>query len=247
MMSRSDEEADLEHIHTPEAIRERLEQGPQQSYLRDWIYGGIDGAVTTFAIVAGVVGAQLPTRVIIILGVANLVADGFSMAASNLSATRAEVQQLEHFRAIEYRHIELDPAGEGGEIRQIFANKGFEGEDLATVVDVVTADDDRWVDTMLSEEYGLPLEIRSPWFAAMMTFFAFLVCGAVPLLSYLFGVPNPFVWSAVLTGVTFFAVGSIKARWSVRSWWLSGLETFAIGSVAASAAWGIGYLLSGIS
>ena len=68
----------LEHDHDPEAIRERLAAGPGASYLRDWIYGGIDGAVTTFAIVSGVVGAQLSPGIVVILGLANLLADGFS-------------------------------------------------------------------------------------------------------------------------------------------------------------------------
>ena len=73
----------LEHAHTVEAISARLAKDPKVSYLRDWIYGGIDGAVTTFAIVAGVVGANLSSSVIIVLGLANLLADGFSMAAGN--------------------------------------------------------------------------------------------------------------------------------------------------------------------
>ncbi len=69
----------LEHGHTPEAVRLRLERGARINYLRDWIYGAIDGGVTTFAIVAGVVGANLPSAVVLLLGFANLVADGFAM------------------------------------------------------------------------------------------------------------------------------------------------------------------------
>ena len=70
----------MEHEHTVEAIGERLAAGPRHNYLRDWIYGGIDGSVTTFAVVTGVVGAQLSPVVIVIMGFANLVGDGFSMA-----------------------------------------------------------------------------------------------------------------------------------------------------------------------
>ena len=73
----------LEHSHTEQAIRARLARGPRSNYLRDWIYGGIDGAVTTFAIVAGVAGADLSAAVVLVLGFANLLADGFAMAASN--------------------------------------------------------------------------------------------------------------------------------------------------------------------
>ncbi len=237
---------DLEHRHTPEAIRRRLEDGPRQSYLRDWVYGGIDGSVTTFAIVAGVVGASLSHKVVIILGLANLIADGFSMAAGNYSATRTEEQQLEHFRAIEYRHVRVDPEGEREEIRQIYAAKGFEGEDLETAVEIVTADEERWVETMLAEEYGLPLEVRSAWTASFTTFASFVICGSVPLLAWLFRLEQPFAISAVLTAITFFAIGSIKSRWSVRSWWMSGLETLSVGVIAAGTAWGIGALLGGM-
>ena len=80
-------------IHSPRAIRERLSRPPKQSHLRDFIYGGIDGAVTTFAVVAGVAGVDLAATVVIILGVANLIADGFSMAVGNYVATRAELQE----------------------------------------------------------------------------------------------------------------------------------------------------------
>src|SRR6185436_3516866 len=159
----------MEHEHSSEAIAERLAAGPRQNYLRDWIYGGIDGSVTTFAIVSGVVGANLSPWIILVLGFANLLADGFSMAASNFLGTRAEHEDLKRLEAIEHRHVALDPEGEREEVRQIFELKGFAGQDLERVVQLVTADHERWVRTMLTEEYGLPGEIRSPWIAAFST------------------------------------------------------------------------------
>ncbi len=152
----------MEHSHHPLAIRERIEEGPKSSYLRDWVYGGIDGAITTFAIVAGVVGAELSTRVILILGAANIIADGFSMAASNYSGTKAELDDYQRHRAYEERQVERIPESERLEIREIFRAKGFEGDDLDRVVDVITSDKDRWVETMMVEEYGMPATFRSP-------------------------------------------------------------------------------------
>ena len=129
----------LEHSHTADAIAERLARGERPNYLRDWIYGGIDGAVTTFAIVAGVVGAQLSATIIIILGVANLVADGFSMAASNYSGTKSERDDLDRLREVEKRHIQLDPEGEREEVRQILAGMGLTSPTLEEAVTSITA------------------------------------------------------------------------------------------------------------
>jgi vacuolar iron transporter family protein len=235
------------HDHSPDAIAARLDEGPRSSYLRDFVYGGIDGAVTTFAIVSGVVGARLSPNVVIILGIANLLADGFSMAASNFSGTRAEHHELDLVRKMEERQIRVHPEGEREEIRQIYARKGFEGEDLERVVETITSDPALWVRTMIQEEYGMAAELRSPWRAAVSTMAAFVACGAVPLVPFLFGLESAAAWSLAATAVVFFAIGSAKARWSVIAWWRSGLETLAIGSIAAGIAWGIGALLGNLA
>jgi VIT1/CCC1 family predicted Fe2+/Mn2+ transporter len=237
----------MEHDHTPEAIHERLSSGPYHNYLRDWIYGGIDGSVTTFAVVSGVVGARLSTWVIIVMGFANLVADGFSMAASNFLGTRAEHDDVKRLEAIENRHIDLAPEGEREEVRQIFQSKGFSGTDLASIVALITADRTRWIKTMLTEEYGLAHSIRSPWLAAVSTFTAFVICGVMPLLPFLFGFSNPFSVSILLTGFVFFAIGTGKSRWSSESWWISGLSTLAVGTMAAGLAYAAGVVIDGMA
>jgi len=233
----------MEHEHTIEAIAERLSAGPRQNYLRDWIYGGIDGSVTTFAVVSGVMGARLSPWIILVMGFANLLADGFSMAASNFLGTRAEHEDRKRIEAIELRHIELEPEGEREEVRQIFRNKGFSGAELRGLVDLITSDRDRWVKTMLTEEYGLPQQIRSPWLAAASTFTAFLICGLVPLLPYLLGSESPLALSIALTGIVFFVIGSAKSRWSTASWWSSGGSTLAVGGAAAALAYAAGLVL----
>jgi vacuolar iron transporter family protein len=233
----------LEHEHTAEAIRARLAEGPRPSYLRDWVYGGIDGSVTTFAVVTGVVGAHLSPTVIVILGIANLLGDGFSMAASNYLGTRTERQEEEALRAQEQRHIASDPDGEREEVRQIFASKGFAGEDLDRAVAVVTSDEERWIQLMLTEEYGLPLQIRLASKAAFSTFSAFLLCGLVPLVPFILQTRKSFAASIAMTLVVFFLVGSARSRWLTQSWWGAGLETLAIGSIAAALAYGAGVII----
>lgn len=240
------------HSHAPSDIAARLQDGHQHNYLRDFVYGAIDGTVTTFAVVSGVAGAGLPTGIIIVLGVANLIADGFSMGASNFLGIRAESQVRERARRMEERQIEQHPAGEREEIRQIFESKGFEGEDLDRAVDIITADRKRWVETMLTDELGLSLEDPPAFKAALMTFMAFLVVGALPLLAFVVelvwsGMPGPYVWSAVMTGCAFFLVGMAKSWFVDQQWWRSGLETLVIGGAAAVLAYLVGMLLGDVA
>ena len=237
----------MEHEHSAEAIGERLSGGRRHSYLRDWVYGGIDGSVTTFAVVAGVVGAQLSPGVILVIGMANIIADGFSMAASNFLGTKTEHEEIEHLEEIENRHIDEFPDGEREEVRQIFKAKGFEGEDLERVTELITSDRSRWVQTMLTEEYGLPQAVRSPWLAAISTFSAFIICGLAALIPFILRLPHPLTLAALLTGCVFFAIGSLKSMWSTMSWWRSGLGTLTVGSMAAGLAYLVGVLLRGFA
>ena len=244
--------ADLAATHTPERIRQRLSAPQTHSYLRDFVYGAIDGTITTFAVVSGVAGAGLSSGVIIILGMANLIGDGFSMAASNYLGTKTEEELRKRARRTEELHISHYPEGEREEIRQIFSNKGFSGKQLEDVVDVITADQQRWVDTMMVEELRLPLEGPSAIRAAITTMVAFALVGLIPLLPFLYnlvasvGIQNPYVASTLFTGVAFFLVGAGKSWFVDETWYRAGTETLLIGGCAAALAYAVGMLLGGV-
>lgn len=242
----------LEAEHTGAAISARMAREPKQNFLRDSVYGAIDGCVTTFAVIAGAVGADLPGRVILILGFANLLADGFSMAVSNFLGIQAERDVLKRARAIEEQHIREVPDGERREIAEIFRQKGFEGELLDRVVETLTAHKQLWVDTMLREEWGLSLAKVSPVKAATATFLSFTFVGLLPLLPFVvlslqeFDPSYAFTASIASTAITFFCVGAVKSKFSSGFWLRSGLETLLMGGGAAALAYVVGVLLKGI-
>lgn len=239
----------LEASHTPEQVAARLKQKYAHSHVKDFVYGAIDGTVTTFAVVSGVAGAELSSRIVIIMGIANLLADGFSMAVSNYLGTRTETQLLEKTRQEELNQVNTFPDGEKEEIRQIYAQKGFTGDQLEDAVRTITGNQEQWVNTMLQEEFDLPLQGGVAWKAALSTFVAFLLVGSLPVFPFLwnwltrypFG--NPFLWSTIFTGIAFFGVGAAKSRFVNHAWYKSGLETLLLGGGAAALSYGVGLLL----
>jgi VIT1/CCC1 family predicted Fe2+/Mn2+ transporter len=235
----------LEADHSHEAIKVRMEKDYSHNYLSDAVLGGIDGCVTTFAVVAGTVGAGFPYAVAMVLGVANLVADGFSMAVSNYQATKSERDLVEKARREEERHIDLIPEGEREEVRQIFARKGIKGKTLEEVVKAVTADRKLWVDTMVAEEFGLQIEGANPLYSSLVTFGAFVFVGFLPLIPFLLHLPSSeiFLFSSVIAGLAFLAIGVIRGFVLHLSMIRTGLETLFTGGAAAFLSYIIGYWL----
>lgn len=232
----------FEHGHTPQEIAKRIGTPPGRGVLRDAIYGAIDGAVTTFAIVAGVAGAGLSPFIIVALGIANVLADGFSMAAANYSGTKADLDNIRRIRKVEEYHIKTYPEGERLEVREILSNMGLEGEVLSQATDAVTQDRENWIALMLEGEYGLGGVDPHPAKSAITTFLSFLVAGAIPLFPFILGVDDAFAISVTMTMVTFFAIGALKSLWSLSPWWRSAVETLLIGGVAATIAFYVGTL-----
>ena len=220
------------------------------NWVSDFVYGGIDGAVTTFAVVAGVEGASLSTGIILVLGFANLFADGFSMAVGKYSSDKAEIEEYERIKKLEYQHLKEKPDHEREEIEEIMKKYGFKGKDLKKAVDIITSDEDGWVDMMMRHEFNMTLENIRPFYGGLATLVSFLLIGFIPLMSYVFrdliGFDNVFLLTCILTTFALFIVGAVKSRFTARNWLVSGFETAFIGGVAAVIAFYIGLMLKGL-
>ena len=220
-----------------------------KDYISEFVYGGIDGAITTFAVVAGAEGASLGISVVIILGLANLIADGFSMSVGNFFSTKAERDAYERHRQVEYWEVENLREKEVQEIREIYEAKGFKGQLLEQVVEVITADKDVWVDTMMKEELEMVKSDKAPYKTAGMTFISFIIVGSVPLLSYVFVDSGPaiqndlFFYSCILTAVALAIVGSFKSFVTEKNMIIGILETLFLGGLAALLAYFVGDIL----
>lgn len=220
-------------------------------FLKSFVYGGLDGVITTFAVVAGVAGASLDASIILILGFANLIADGVAMAFGDFLSTKAELQYQAAERRREEWELEHYSEGEKKEMIEIYLEKGLSEEEAETVVDIFARHPTVMVDTMMAEELGIIEEKGSPIGNALVTFGAFVVFGFVPLLifvaDHLFKMNvDGLFWSCLLTAATLFALGVAKARFSMSHWWKSGLEMLLLGGTAAVAAFFIGRALESL-
>lgn len=237
---------DLIKEHHPEVIRKRLSQIPKKQNISDAVLGGIDGCITTFAVVSGSVGAGFPSSVAVILGFANLFADGFSMAVSNYESSKSEQEFIDSIKKLEESHIEEIPEGEREEVRQIFRAKGFNDDLLEKIVETITADKKIWLEVMLSEEHGLSKIYPVPLMSGGVTFIAFITIGTIPLIPYLvpsLAMHQQFVISAFLAGIMFFLIGMLKSLVLTKPLFLSGIRTLLTGGAAASLAYFTAYFL----
>lgn len=237
---------ELHRQHRPEVIEERLRRSSPSQNVSDAVLGGIDGCITTFAVVAGAIGGQFSSAVALVLGFANLAADGFSMAVSNYESIKAQQEFIEGVRRTEEEHIDRVPEGEREEIRQIFRQKGFDGAHLETIVDTICQDRRLWVETMLTEEHGLQKVTASPWRSAIVTFLAFIAAGAIPLIPLFFAAlhaQQQFMLSFALAAVVFFLIGMLKSLVFAKPVLRAGFGTLLTGSTAAALAYLTGYLL----
>lgn len=222
------------------------------NWVPDFVYGGIDGAVTTFAVVAGVEGASLSLSVVLILGFANLFADGFSMASGKYLSDRAEVEQFEkHYSAVKRNLMEKDEV-ELKKLEKTIKNLGVKEKHIEDVRKDLMANPNKGADLLMQSYYKESAENLSPIKGAYWTFFSFVLIGLIPILAYtidfVFALNSSalFLATCFFTLLGLFVVGAVKSRFTEKFWLWSGLETMFIGGLAAFIAYWIGFILKGI-
>ncbi|MEK7681534.1 MAG: VIT1/CCC1 transporter family protein [Chloroflexota bacterium] len=211
------------------------------------ILGSADGLTTPFALAAGLSGVVASTGVVLLAGSAEMDAGGIAMGLGGYLSTKSYNELYARELAQEYREVGEIPEQERREVRHIFEQKGFAGEDLDRAVRVITDDKDRWVKFMMREELGMREEdLRPPARSAAIVGGSYMAGALVPLLPYLVAqnMLQGLLYSSILTLVALLLAGVVKGKLSGRPWLLSGLETAGIGALAAGTAYGFAKLLS---
>ena len=237
--------------HLPKKDQGQLDHHDHQdphkysSSLADVILGGQDGLVNVLGIVLGVAAATSDPRIVLVAGLAATFAESVSMGAVAYTSTLAETAHYESEREREYRHVRMVPAVEREEIREIYRQKGFDGELLDQIVEKITANEDVWVGVMMAEEHQLtPTSRRDALRSALIVGFAAIIGSLIPLAPFLFLPTGPSIWVSLgISALTLFIVGAYKARVTIGKPGKSGLEMAVIGTVSALVGYLVGVLL----
>jgi VIT1/CCC1 family predicted Fe2+/Mn2+ transporter len=235
-----------EHSKIIQQVRWHDHHDPHHGAFRlaDVILGGQDGLVNVLGVILGVAAATAEARIVIAAGLAATFAESISMGAVAYTSTLAENDLYHSEREREYRHIHLAPDVEVQEIRDIYRQKGFEGETLEKIVEVITSNPDVWVNVMMSEEFQLaPPEKSKALNSALLVGFSALIGSFIPLLPFFFWTVKLSIWiSLFIAALTLFLAGVYKARVTVGKPVRSGLEMAIIGTVSALAGYAVGWI-----
>ncbi len=239
--------------YTKEDFKKHLEeehrQSPLATYLKEIVYGGTDGIITTFAVVAGFAGAEsgnptgLSVLTLFLFGFANLFADGLSMAVGNFLSVRAEQDVYKMAKEKELYEIENEPEMERVETEYILKAKGFSEKDAKTLTQIYMKNKDYWLEFMMRDELEMPNpEGEKPFLTALATLFSFLTFGLIPLLPYVLMLKGEgvFLYSVGATFLALFLLGVLRWYVTGRSFIKSVFEILLLGGLAAFVAYSVG-------
>jgi VIT1/CCC1 family predicted Fe2+/Mn2+ transporter len=212
-------------------------------WLRAATFGAMDGLVTNIALIAGVGGGGVGHRTLILTGVAGLVAGAISMGIGEYTSVQTQNEQVAAELDKELHELRVNPEGEASELVDMWTARGLPLGLARQVADVLKAHPEQALRVHAQEELGVvPDELPSPWVAALSSFACFSIGAVVPLLTYLMGFDSLALALAV-GGVGLFVAGALVARFTGRSWFLSGARQLALGTLAAAVTYGIGALI----
>ncbi|TDD17430.1 VIT1/CCC1 transporter family protein [Nonomuraea diastatica] len=212
-------------------------------WLRPAVFGAMDGLVSNFALIAGVVGAAGAGRGAVLAGFAGLVAGACSMAAGEYTSVKSQTELMRAEIAVERRELARDPEGELAELAALYQARGLDPALAHRVAEGLSADPERALRVHVREELGVdPDDLPSPYVAAGSSFCAFAAGALVPLAPFLLGASGLAV-AVVISVLGLFGFGAAVARMTARPWWLGGLRQVVLGVGAASVTFGLGHLL----
>jgi VIT1/CCC1 family predicted Fe2+/Mn2+ transporter len=227
------------------ARSEGRHRGEVGGVLRAAVFGANDGLVSNFSLVMGVAGGTSNNSVVLLAGIAGIVAGAFSMASGEWISIRSQRELYENELRIEQEELRAFPDEERDELEMIYRAKGISSEAARALVDSIMHRNDVALDTLAREELGLdPQTLGSPWVAAGSSFLAFALGASLPVIPFLFGSGvAPTIIAAVLSIVALFAVGAATSIFTGRHAGRAGLRMAVIGAVVAAVTFGIGSLV----
>jgi len=220
----------------------------ESSSIRDFVFGFGDGINTSLGIVAGVGGAAVSSNIIILAAIVAMFTGAKAMAVQNYLAVKSQRQILHSEIEREKWEMENVPGAERQEIEDVYRAKGFSGNELESIVNKITSDKKVWLDTMLTEELKLNLEIiGSPLKSAFRMFGSFLVGGILPIAPYFFAHGYvPLLVAIAISLSASFVIGAVKSKLANLSIIRGGLEMAGLGTGIALVGFGIGSELANI-
>jgi len=228
-------------------LRNEHKISPFSTYLKEIVYGGNDGIVTTFAVVAGFVGANaslgnLGYVTVLLFGLANLFGDGVSMSLGNFLSVRSEHDRYHKEKNKELKEINENPQIEKAETQQLLVMRGFSKADAENFVDHYTKNKEYWADFMMRYELEMSDPSENPVLTALATFLAFVVFGFIPLIPYILfkNDPQTFFYASWATGIALVLLGLLRWRITRDSIVRSVGEILIVGGISASVAYLVG-------
>ncbi|MFA9288721.1 MAG: VIT1/CCC1 transporter family protein [Weeksellaceae bacterium] len=229
-------------------LQEQAETSPLAKYLREIVYGGNDGIVTTFAVVAGFQGAQIDPNTmaymtVLLFGLANLFADATSMGLGNFLSLRAEKDQYHKERAKEIKRIETDVEVERAETAFMLKSHNFTAAEAEKIALLISSNKEYWIDYMMRYEFNFAdLSKENPLLKGIATFLSFIVFGIIPLTPFIFlkGSPNSFMYAVIATTAALLLLGLLRWRVTEQSIIRAVGESLLVGGLSAGIAYAVG-------